>query len=87
VRPALLAGIVDDPRAAAMLAGEPGSARRLGASLLVRSARSLAERLLALPGLPGLPAAEPTGRTPEVQARPQPEGRRLRSDPATGVLG
>jgi hypothetical protein len=54
VRPALLASLVEDQRAAAMLAGEPGSARRLGGSLLVRSARGLAERLLTLPG--GRPA-------------------------------
>jgi hypothetical protein len=86
--PLLLATLVDDPRAAAMLAGAPGSARRLAGSLLVRSARGLAERLLSLP-VPGgpRPAAADLGHQPAV---PPPLSRRARhdwpSDPA-GVVG
>jgi hypothetical protein len=46
VRPQLLAVLADDPRAAAMLAGEPGSPRRLANSLLIRSARALVDKLV-----------------------------------------
>jgi hypothetical protein len=45
VRPVLVAVLADDPRAAAMLAGEPGSQRRLASSLLIRSARTLVDTL------------------------------------------
>jgi len=93
VRPALLAGLVDDPRAAAMLAGEPGSARRLGSSLLVRSARGLAERLLSMPGRPA-PNPGPVGWPGLAhEAPPQRERPRLdrpewpASGQATGVVG
>lgn len=84
VRPALLASLVEDERAAAMLAGGPGSARRLGGSLLVRSARGLAERLLIMPG------GRPAPGALEVAHEAPPQRHQARPDwptsPATGVV-
>jgi hypothetical protein len=76
IRPAVLAVLADDPRAAAMLAGEPGSPRRLASSLLIRSARALASGLPSTAQVPAdqVPADQvPADQVPADQAVPDDE--------------
>jgi MinD-like ATPase involved in chromosome partitioning or flagellar assembly len=79
-RPAFLAGLAHDPRAAAMLTGEPGSARRLAGSLLIRSARVLVERLHQQ--APAVPTPERPAAA--IARRPEPEGVHRRPAPEPG---
>jgi MinD-like ATPase involved in chromosome partitioning or flagellar assembly len=68
---AAIAVLADDPRAARMLAGEPGRARYFDRSLLVRSAREVANRLAArLTPPPPEPDPDPD---PERDPRPEAE--------------
>jgi hypothetical protein len=71
VRLAMLTVLADDPQAAAMLAGEPGSPRRLASSLLIRSARSLAGVLQNLPNRRP-PAPAPAAEPPPLAVVPEP---------------
>jgi hypothetical protein len=67
----MLTVLADDPQAAAMLAGEPGSPRRLASSLLIRSARSLAGVLQNLPNRRP-PAPAPAAEPPPLAVVPEP---------------
>jgi len=70
---AAIAVLADDPRAARMLAGEPGRARYFDRSLLVRSAREVATRLGArLAALPSEPEPKAEAEAEALVAPPPP---------------
>jgi len=70
LRPSLVAAVADDPRAAGMLAGEPGSPRRLATSLLIRSARALLDQLPQRPAVPPGPQHPLLGAVLDERATP-----------------
>jgi MinD-like ATPase involved in chromosome partitioning or flagellar assembly len=54
----VVGALAHDERAAALLGGQPGTERRFARSLLMRSAREIVERLVALTARPELPPPE-----------------------------